>query len=742
MQEVILLAAIYQTVKRITKANYQKPAKVFLWPVYPTYGLEPIYAQGVLEEYGFKIDHKRIFGFRGNFVTEKQEKIFVFSKIETISDETITKMVPQGYKKFSAALRKPAQLLYHQQKKAVVDILWEEGSWHVWQLLLDETKISSLALAKKQQKRLAEYFTVVQQKAKLAVALVHRNYNYQLFFRNLRAHAYQYSWSQLLEMLVVNPYQFWQYPQANVYLQSVTNKYRVLDYIWCFYHQDELLHKTRLTALSYIFCEKTITQGNNTVLQKKELQKLVEKYLHTKVPMKLFEKAWSLGLDKMHLAQTGKWIAPVKRYEWAKQIYDLCCRLLTKQTPNIVFGADKQIKYNETQEWAIQHALQKGLTLITGGPGTGKTTIMQAILKTLQHHYVPHEIRLVAPTGKAAYRIRQVTQWDWVSTIHLLKSYLANHPAEHIKVLMIDEMSMVTPWLLAAICRACPFLEKLILIGDKNQLPSIEPGNLFADLMNLFADNLIELTTVYRQAETSLLLPLSHFILTNNNPQKKFDFGYSTQVVAHDLWNEYSARTRLLRVCSQYRLNDFYTKVQIVTNVYQGETGIWKLNYWMQRSFNERNERRVFWYYQQQFRVGDKVIQEVNNYEINVFNGDVGYIVAVNEDYSGKPNDWCVEIVMNGSSILYTFKMMQQISLGYVCSVHKVQGGEYEHLLYVWDKSSSWLMNKQLIYTAVTRAKQRLDLIGPLGLFWYKCRVIVPTPQTWLHMWQEQKKEK
>lgn len=103
----------------------------------------------------------------------------------------------------------------------------------------------------------------------------------------------------------------------------------------------------------------------------------------------------------------------------------------------------------------------------------------------------------------------------------------------------------------------------------------------------------------------------------------------------------------------------------------------------MQRTFNEANEKNVFWYYQKQFRVKDKIIQEENNYEINVFNGDVGYIVAVNEDYSGKKDDWCVEIAINGSHILYTFKMMRQINLGYVCSVHKVQGGEYEHLLYV-----------------------------------------------------------
>ena len=112
----------------------------------------------------------------------------------------------------------------------------------------------------------------------------------------------------------------------------------------------------------------------------------------------------------MHLTQTGKWIAPVKRYDSAKLIYDLCSDLQIKETRAIVFMHDNKIQYNETQQTAIKHALQKGLTIITGGPGTGKTTIMQAILKTLQHHYAPNEIRLVAPTGKAAYRIRQVTQ--------------------------------------------------------------------------------------------------------------------------------------------------------------------------------------------------------------------------------------------------------------------------------------------------------------------------------------------
>ena len=136
-----------------------------------------------------------------------------------------------------------------------------------------------------------------------------------------------------------------------------------------------------------------------------------------------------------------------------------------------------------------------------------------------------------------------------------------------------------------------------------------------------------------------------------------------------------------------------------------------------------------------------KIIQTENNYRINAYNGDIGYIVAVNREATKAPQDWCLEIAINHQTVKYNYHMLNQINLGYVCSVHKVQGGEYEQVIYLWDKSGAWIMNKKLLYTVITRAKSHLTLIGPLAIFWYKSVTLNAQPHTWLQLWSE-KKEK
>ena len=607
MGKVILLAAIYRTVKRITKANYQKPAKVFLWPVYPAYELAPIDASGVLEEYGLNLDHNLILGFRGSWQTDnKHQKVFQFERIERINPATLAKMDPAGLKTFAQALQQPKPLLYQKEQTTVIETLWAKYHWNVWQALIDPVKLAKLAISEKQQRRLNQYFRDVVITNDLALFLLHRNHNYQLLYHNLKLHQKQHAWKRLLKMLATNPYQFWKYPHWRAYYGFVVNNYRTLDYVWQFYHPQAEQHPTRLAALSYIFSDKMIQQTNDTMIEQTNLIKVVQKYCHENVSPQAVRQAWTKQLPQMKLYQHKQWIAPNHYFQQAQMIAERCRALRQQSTETKLEISQTDPRFNEEQTSAIQAAIHQGLSIITGGPGTGKTTITQAILQQMQQHYHNEAIKIVAPTGKASYRIRQVTEWEGVATIHLLKSYLTTHPDVIVKVLMIDEMSMVTPWLLASIFTVCPALEKLILIGDVNQLPSIEPGNLFANLIALFPQAVTRLTIVYRQKNASDLIPFSHYVLQNENPRTKFDQTANEDIDYHDLWDATYIRGRLLQLCSRYQLTDFYEKVQIVTNLYQGDLGIHRLNYLIQQKVNKHHQPMVFGEQKRAFRLGDK----------------------------------------------------------------------------------------------------------------------------------------
>ncbi|WP_348736928.1 SF1B family DNA helicase RecD2 [Spiroplasma endosymbiont of Ammophila pubescens] len=382
----------------------------------------------------------------------------------------------------------------------------------------------------------------------------------------------------------------------------------------------------------------------------------------------------------------------------------------------------KQITYNINQTKAIKAAVHSNFLVIIGGPGTGKTTVVDGIVSLLKKVYQQSKIVLAAPTGKAAKRLREKTGQKAL-TIHKLLKYDAltnqffyngNNPLEN-DILILDEVSMVDSLLLSQIAKASVNLRKLILIGDPNQLPSVACGDLLRDIIQSDIFNVIKLEEVYRQEAGNDILELSYAIeqehFEGNNLFDKKDFTFI---------NETDSQTLLTIVGNLYqKLSDEYgadyNAIQVIAPMYNGPVGINTLNTYLQNRINHANGQKEIEIGHRFFRVNDKVMQLKNRPELEIYNGDVGIIVDIKKDKN--LND--VILVKYDNVIAYSKELYYDITLAYACSVHKLQGSEYDNIIFVITKSFWMMLKRNLIYTAITRAKTKLYLIGEPSAFLY-----------------------
>ncbi len=384
------------------------------------------------------------------------------------------------------------------------------------------------------------------------------------------------------------------------------------------------------------------------------------------------------------------------------------------------------IEFETLQKAAINGCLGNRLFILTGGPGTGKTTTLNGVIQLLKKH--KKSISLAAPTGRAAKRMSEVTGEN-ARTIHRLlevdctdKERLSFKRNEknplRADVIIVDEMSMVDVLLFEALLRALKPSASLIMVGDSNQLPSVGAGNVLRDLISGGEIPKVELTEIFRQASESLIVTNAHRIVNGEYPlldDRKKDFFFMPCENERDI-------PRLVIELAKKRLPNTYgysplEDIQILTPTRMGCAGTKELNRDLQLALNPpskgKSEIKVF---ETVFREGDKVMQIKNDYDIEwkkdaeygrgVFNGDIGYIEELDK-HSGN-----LTVNYDGRKALYTPDLLKKLDLAYAVTVHKSQGSEYNAVIMPLTSISRNLQYRNLLYTGVTRAKNILILIG------------------------------
>ncbi|MFT3950619.1 MAG: ATP-dependent RecD-like DNA helicase [Oscillospiraceae bacterium] len=387
---------------------------------------------------------------------------------------------------------------------------------------------------------------------------------------------------------------------------------------------------------------------------------------------------------------------------------------------------EKGIHYAEKQREAINSALTGGFLVLTGGPGTGKTTTLNAIISLFAQQGM--NVMICAPTGRAAKRISDLTGYE-AKTIHrLLEVGFAE--ASRVKfihdennlldcdVLIIDEMSMVDTLLFEAVLKAVSFSCKLVMVGDSDQLPSVGAGNVLKDIIDSGVVPTVTLTEIFRQAQESSIVTNAHRIVRGEDidlTRKDADFFFFQRL-------EYPALQELVVELCQKRLPEAYgfsplEQIQVLSPSRKGPAGTGELNKLLQNRLNpparDKAELSVFG---TAFRIGDKVMQNRNNYDIEwkkdgengagIFNGDIGRITSVNKHAA------TVTIDFDGRVAIYTTEMLEWVELAYAVTVHKSQGSEFDVVIMTAFSGFDKLYYRNLLYTAVTRAKKMLIIVG------------------------------
>ena len=401
------------------------------------------------------------------------------------------------------------------------------------------------------------------------------------------------------------------------------------------------------------------------------------------------------------------------------------------------------ISYDAIQKQAICNAIQHKIFILTGGPGTGKTTVINGIIAVyaLLHGLDLHKsqdlpILLAAPTGRAARRMNELTGLP-SATIHRHLGMTGDDDTSHLDdyldtdFIIVDEFSMVDTWLANQLLSNISSNSKLLIVGDADQLPSVSPGQVLADLLKIPLLPQTKLEKIYRQSKDSTIVTLASQIQKGILPpdfiEKKADRSY------FEARSEHIPQMIERIVEAAIRSGIPAQDVQVLAPMYRGQAGIDHINQLMQNLINPaETEQIIFEATDCQYRQGDKVIHLVNDAESNVFNGDLGYITdLLPAKYTDSKQD---ELTINfdGNEIVYQRSEWYKIRLAYAMSIHKSQGSEFPVVILPITSSSHRMLQRNLIYTAITRAKSKLILLGEKSAFAFAVQNTGTTRKTYL----------
>ncbi len=392
------------------------------------------------------------------------------------------------------------------------------------------------------------------------------------------------------------------------------------------------------------------------------------------------------------------------------------------------------IEYAKMQKKAIESVLMNGVTVITGGPGTGKTTIVKAVIQIFAQ--IGLKCALCAPTGRASQRLAEATSHE-AYTVHKLLGAgpdtahwgetIFDRNETHLleqDVIIVDESSMMDVHITDALLRAIKPGARLVFLGDTNQLPSVGEGNVLGDMIASESFPVVRLTEIFRQAEQSGIVMNAHKINNGKIPDltKKYDDFFFIEIKKEAQIPEYISslcNTRLPKTYGIHPTRD----IQVITPTKKGPNGTRSLNVTLQQGLNQKLENKAerLVGFTRLFRVGDKIMQNKNDYSyewtkgsmtgVGVFNGDVGII----EDIQNENNYFIVDF--DGRIIKLPIPSFEDVELAYAITVHKSQGSEYPFVIIPMTKSAPMLLTRNLLYTAITRAQRMVILVGDKNVF-------------------------
>lgn len=496
----------------------------------------------------------------------------------------------------------------------------------------------------------------------------------------------------------------------------------------------EIFQHSVRSGNTYVEAEMLLRETINTLEASRpveiSLDQVAEQIIHVVEEGKIQQEGTKLFENSLYFSEWGIGTSIQRLLSRKKEIkYD------KKEIEKNIRGIEKRlgILYGDSQQAAIEEAIKAPLFILTGGPGTGKTTVINGIvslfaelnglsLDVKDYTQEMFPILLAAPTGRAAKRMNETTGLP-ASTIHRLLGLTGRekNPSMTAKeleggLLIVDEMSMVDTWLANTLFKAIPTSMQVIFVGDKDQLPSVGPGQVLHDLLQINEIPQKELTEIYRQGDGSSIIPLAHEIKQGKLPQ---DFTVNQKDRSFFPSDVYHIETYVRQIVTKAKAKGFSPQdIQLLAPMYRGAAGIDALNKMMQEIFNpnEGSKKEVKWN-ESVYRIGDKVLHLVNTPELNVFNGDMGEIVGIilAKDSEDKVDELVIQF--DNNEVSYKRNEWNKITLSYCCSIHKAQGSEFKMVILPMVHQYHRMLQRNLLYTAVTRSKDILILLGEVQAF-------------------------